>query len=128
MLQLVDSDLDRLQERNPHFHPSSYDFVIQALNVVLQQLQQPRHVSAQELADGVRILALARYGILARQVLEYWGIRDSDDVGRVVFAMVELGILVMEDGDRIEDFSGAFDFEHAFEQNYPWTASGETRH
>ena len=44
------------------------------------------------------------------------------DVGRVVFAMVEQGILIKQDGDQPEDFADVFDFEEAFEANYPWEA------
>ena len=122
-LQFADEVLDRLQERYPRFHARSYVFVLQALHQVIQTLEAPRHVSGQELAEGVRELALDRFGPMARSVLEHWGIHDTEDVGRVVFAMVEQGILIKQDGDQPEDFSGVFDFEEAFElNNYPWDA------
>jgi uncharacterized repeat protein (TIGR04138 family) len=121
-LQFADEVLDRLQERNPRFHARSYIFVLQALHSVIQGLDAPRHVTGQELAEGVRELALERFGPMARTVLEHWGIHDTDDVGRVVFAMVEQGILIKQDGDHQEDFRNVFDFEEAFELNYPWEA------
>ncbi len=121
-LQFADEVLDRLQERYPRFHGRSYVFVLQALHHVIQSLEEPRHVSGQELAQGVRELALERFGPIARTVLEHWGIHDTEDVGRVVFAMVEQGILIKQDGDHPEDFSDVFDFEEAFELNYPWNA------
>jgi uncharacterized repeat protein (TIGR04138 family) len=96
--------------------------VLQALHHVIQSLEEPRHVSGQELAEGVRELALDRFGPMARTVLEHWGIHDTEDVGRVVFAMVEQGILIKQDGDQPEDFSDVFDFEEAFELDYPWDA------
>ncbi len=122
-LQFADEVLDRLQERYPRFHARSYVFVLQALHQVIQTLEEPRHVTGQELAEGVRELALDRFGPMARSVLEHWGIHDTEDVGRVVFAMVEQGILIKQDGDQPEDFSDVFDFEEAFElNNYPWDA------
>lgn len=121
-LQFADEMLDRLQERNPRFHASSYIFVLHALHSVISSLETPRHVTGQELAEGVRKLALDRFGPIARTVLEHWGIHDTDDVGRVVFAMVEQGILIKQDGDQPEDFTDVFDFEEAFERNYPWEA------
>jgi len=121
-LQFADEVLDRLQERYPRFHPRAYMFVLEALHHVIQSLEEPRHVSGQELAEGVRELALDRFGPMARTVLEHWGIHDTEDVGRVVFAMVEQGILIKQDGDHPEDFSDVFDFEEAFELNYPWDA------
>ncbi|MBM4184676.1 MAG: hypothetical protein FJ207_10780 [Gemmatimonadetes bacterium] len=121
-LQFADEVLDRLQERNPRFHPHSYIFVLQALHHVIHSLEAPRHVTGKELAGGVRELALERFGPIARTVLQHWGIHDTDDVGRVVFAMVEQGILIKQEEDQLEDFTGVFDFEEAFDLNYPWGA------
>jgi len=121
-LEFADEVLDQLQERNPRFHARSYLFVLQALHSVIQTLDEPRHITGRELTEGVRELALGRYGPMARTVLEHWGIHSTEDVGGVVFAMVEQGILIKQDGDRPEDFADVFDFEEAFEANYPWAA------
>jgi uncharacterized repeat protein (TIGR04138 family) len=119
-LQFQEEILDQLQERNPRFHTRCYGFVMMALQSVIQSLEEPRHISGRELTEGVRELAIGRYGLLAKAVLEHWGIHGTEDVGRVVFAMVEQGLLVKEDDDRPEDFQDLFDFEEAFETNYPW--------
>jgi uncharacterized repeat protein (TIGR04138 family) len=121
-LEFADEVLDQLQERNPRFHARSYLFVLEALHSVIQSLDEPRHITGRELTEGVRELALGRYGPMARTVLEHWGIHSTGDVGGVVFAMVEQGILIKQDGDQPEDFADVFDFEEAFEVNYPWEA------
>ncbi|MCH7992020.1 MAG: hypothetical protein IIC35_06350 [Gemmatimonadetes bacterium] len=121
-LRFADEVFEQLQERNPRFHVRSYLFVLQALHSVIRSLDEPRHISGRELTEGVRELAISQYGPLARTVLEHWGIHETEDVGRVVFAMVEQGILIKQDEDRPEDFADLFDFEEAFELNYPWAA------
>ena len=121
-LQFADEVLDQLQERNPRFDTSAYFFVLAALHSVIHSLDEPRHISGRELADGVRRLALERFGPMARTVLAHWGICATEDVGGVVFALVEQGILVKQDEDRPEDFADVFDFEEAFELSYPWEA------
>ena len=121
-LQVADDVLNQLQERNPRFHARSYQFVLQALHSVIRTLDEPRHISGRELTEGVRELAMGQYGPLARTVLEHWGIHETEDVGRVVFAMVEQGILVKQDDDHEADFTDLFDFEETFERNYPWQA------
>ena len=121
-LQFADDVLNQLQERNPRFHARSYQFVLQALHSVIRTLDEPRHISGRELTEGVRELAMGQYGPLARTVLEHWGIHETEDVGRVVFAMVEQGILVKQDDDHEADFTDLFDFEETFERNYPWQA------
>jgi len=121
-LQFADDVLEELQEKHPWFHPRAYMFVLQALHGVIGRLESPRHITGPELAEGVRRLALDQFGPMARTVLEHWGIHRTEDMGRVVFAMVEHGILVKQDGDRPEDFADLFDFEEAFELSYPWNA------
>ena len=123
-LQFAEEILDQLQERNPRFHTKAYFFVLAALHSVLQKLEAPRHITGRELALGGRELALARYGPMARPVLGHWGIHRTADVGLVVFALVEQGILVKQEEDRLEDFADVFDFEEAFDLGYPWEAGG----
>ncbi len=115
--------LAQLQERNPRFHRLAYIFLIDALHAVIAGMDERRHISGQELVEGVRGLAMERFGPLARTVLEYWGISTTDDLGEIVFALVDIGVLVKQENDRPEDFEDLFDFEEVFENNYPWTVA-----
>lgn len=118
--QFAETVLERLQDRNPRFHGKAYLFLLSALHSVLAELEEPRHISGVELARGVRVLALEQYGPMARTVLGHWGIHSTEDLGEIVFAMVECGVLVKQEEDRREDFQGLFDFEEVFEREYPW--------
>jgi uncharacterized repeat protein (TIGR04138 family) len=118
---LDDATVDRLRERNPRYHESAYLFVLSALHHVIEGLPEPRHISGRELAQGVRDLAIVRFGPMARTVLEHWGVRATTDVGEIVFALVECGILIKQDEDTPADFANVFDFDEAFEQDYPWS-------
>lgn len=123
-VDFADEILDRLKTRNPRFDGQAYLFLLSSLQRVIREMEKPRHISGPELAAGARTLALERFGLLARTVLEHWGIHSTEDLGEIVFALVEAGILVAEPGDRIEDFRGLFEFEEAFDRNYPWAAAG----
>jgi uncharacterized repeat protein (TIGR04138 family) len=112
--------MDRLRERHPRFHETAYLFILSALQYVLERVPEPRHLSGAELAEGVRDLALERFGPMARTVLEYWGIHSTMDLGELVFALVDCGILIKQEDDEPEDFADVFDFEEAFERDYPW--------
>ena len=120
---LDDATLDRLRSRNPRYHESAYLFVLSALHHVIERLPEPRHISGRELATGVRDLSVLRFGPMARTVLEYWGVRETADVGDIVFGLVECGVLIKQDDDTLKDFDGVFDFDDAFEQDYPWGES-----
>ncbi len=119
-VQFAEDVLDLLQEKHPRFHGKAYLFLLSALQEV-QGLEKPRHISGPELADGVRRLALGRFGPLSRTVLQHWGIHSTEDLGDIVFALVECDVLIRQEGDSPEDFRDVFDFEEAFEQDYPWS-------
>jgi uncharacterized repeat protein (TIGR04138 family) len=119
-LQFADDVLERLREKNPRYQAEAYLFLLSALHTIMESLEQPRHISGPELVEGVRDLALERYGLLARTVLEHWGVHTTEDLGELVFALVDCGILTKEDRDTPADFCELFDFEDAFERDYPW--------
>ena len=118
--QFAEEILEKLQSKCPRFHGKAYLFLLSALHSVLADLDEPRHISGEELAHGVRELALKQYGPMARTVLGHWGIHETDDLGDLVFAMVECGVLVKREEDSREDFHSLFDFEEVFERDYPW--------
>lgn len=119
--------LDRLRSRNPGYHETAYLFVLSSLHFTIERLPEPRHISGRELAGGCRDLALQRFGPLARSVLAFWGIHCTRDLGEIVFALVECGILVKQDGDSPADFDAVFDFEHELEHAYPWAVPASLR-
>ncbi|MFZ4576133.1 MAG: Minf_1886 family protein [Phycisphaerales bacterium] len=73
-----------------------------------------RHVTGHQLCLGLRDFALIQYGRLARTVLRRWTIESTDDFGRIVYAMVEAGIMRKNEDDSLEHFRGVFDFDEAF--------------
>jgi uncharacterized repeat protein (TIGR04138 family) len=72
------------------------------------------HVSGQELCLGLRDYAINRYGLLARTVLRRWNIDATDDFGKIVFALVDAGLMRKTERDNLEDFQGVFDFDEEF--------------
>lgn len=122
-LAFRDGVMDRIRLRDARYDERAYLFVLAALEFCQQRLPERRHLTGQELAAGCRDLALARYGVLARTVLEHWGIRTTADLGEVVFTLVDLGLLMSQPNDSKEDFVGAFDFHEAFDRDYPWNVT-----
>lgn len=69
-----------------------------------------RHLTAPELVEGMLDLATVRFGLMAELVLREWGLKSAEDVGRITFALIEVGVFSKQPTDRIEDFSGGPDF------------------
>lgn len=76
---------------------------------------QDMHVSGAQLCDGLRELALKKWGLLAGTVLRRWGVTATLDFGRIVFAMVENSLMSKTDDDRLDDFRDVYDFDEAFD-------------
>lgn len=113
---------DQIRLRETRYHEHAYLFVLAALEFHHTRLAERRHVDGRELATAVRDLALEKFGVMARLVLEHWGIRATADVGDIVFTMVDLGLLMTQPNDSRLDFVNVYEFDQAFERAYPWSA------
>jgi uncharacterized repeat protein (TIGR04138 family) len=122
-LAFRDGVMDRIRIREPRFDEHAFLFVLSALEFAQGRQTERRHLSGRELADACRDLALARYGVLSRLVLEHWGVTSTAHFGDIVFALVDLGLLLAQPTDTRDDFVDIFDFAVAFDRNYPWNVS-----
>lgn len=110
------------------YPPEAYAFIQQGLSFTVQRLhgklkdpKASRHVSGQDLCDGLRELALAQWGRLARTVLRRWNITSTLDFGRMVFALVDAGLMQKTEDDSVDDFRNVYEFRAAFENEYQIT-------
>ena len=110
----------KIGERDGRFHERAYLFVLAALEYAQGRLPARRHLTGPELAWACRDFALEQFGLLARTVLEYWGVQSTEDLGRIVFMLIEVGLLASQPTDKIEDFDRVYQFADAFREGYPW--------
>jgi uncharacterized repeat protein (TIGR04138 family) len=108
-LQFADDVLARIRACDDRYHERAYLFVLAAIEYLQGRLEFRRHVSGGELAWACRDFALRQFGLFAPQVFQFWGVRSTTDLGRMVFTLVEVGLLSTQPGDRVEDFEGVFD-------------------
>ncbi|UCD74136.1 MAG: hypothetical protein JSV91_10135 [Phycisphaerales bacterium] len=93
-------------------------YTAQRVHENLESLSEDeRHVSGQQLCLGLRDFAIEKYGMLARDVLAHWNVDRTDDFGRIVFAMIDEGVMSRNDNDSMEDFRAVFDFAEAFSRD-----------
>ena len=118
-LQFADDLLARIRAHGGGYDDRGYLFVLATLEFLQNRLDVRRHVTGAELAWACRDFALEQWGLLAPQVLSHWGIHRTADFGRIVFVMVEVGLLAAQPGDREGDFAEVYDFPEAF-SSYQW--------
>ena len=119
-----DEMLDRLLAKDERYPRAAYHFVREGLDYTQHKIakisdaKEPRHVSGQELSDGMRQFALESYGPMAKMLLNEWGIHSTTDFGEIVFNLVENNLLAKTDKDTRDNFTGGFDFDEAFTAPY----------
>lgn len=109
--------------KDPRYAPAAYCFLYEALTYaqklfdkrVDSEDEAERHVTGQELLEGVRRYALEQFGPLAPTVFRAWGLKRSEDFGEMVFNLVEAGLMAKTDSDSLSDFADGFRFDEDFE-------------
>ncbi|MFM7180292.1 MAG: Minf_1886 family protein [Verrucomicrobiales bacterium] len=110
-------------EKDPRYDVDAYLFLRDALDFTIAGVprasqSRPRHVRGPELLGGFRDLALREFGPLARTVLEIWGIHRCEDIGEMVFGLIEVGAFGKTEEDTRQDFANGYDFEDAFRKPF----------
>jgi uncharacterized repeat protein (TIGR04138 family) len=106
------------------YPPHAFEFIHDGLDYTVAHAHasagpnESRHVTGQQLCQGLRELALARWGRMARTVLRRWNIISTLDFGRIVYEQIDAGQMQKVDEDSIDDFKNVYDFETAFESDY----------
>ncbi len=111
--------VEKLCREDKRYHAEAYAFLRDSLEATMKRRKKTRkeagsHVGAEELLDGFRLHALDEFGPMSLMVLNYWGVRTSEDVGNLVFNLVAAGVFGKTDEDTIESFREIFDFEEVF--------------
>ena len=119
-LQFADDVMGRIRARGGRYNERAYLFLLGTIEFLQSRLEVRRHVTAAELAWACRDFALQQYGLLAPVVLAHWGITRTDDLGRIVYTLVEVGLLVTQPGDHESDFNAVYEFTEAFGESYDW--------
>ena len=110
--------IDRIVAGDARYDREAYVFVKNALDFTAKQKKRKEevslHVTGQELLEGVRQYALKEFGPMVMTVFAYWGIRNCEDIGEIVFRLIRAGAFRKTDEDSIEHFKNGFSFREAF--------------
>jgi uncharacterized repeat protein (TIGR04138 family) len=121
---MLNESLRKLAVKDGRYSPEAFQFLFESLDAAVKLAGREnaegtdRHVSGQELLAGLRQCASEVFGPLAAEVWRAWGIHDSLDWGRIVFLLVEAGMLNRQENDSLDDFRHGFDFDEVFVDAY----------
>src|ERR1044072_3375087 len=89
--------LDSIVRSHPRYQRDAYVFLRDGLDFTTKQQKKAkgasiRHVSGPELLEGVRQYALKEFGPMVMTVFDSWGVHSSEDIGNMVFNLINAGI------------------------------------
>ena len=73
-----------------------------------------KHCSGEDILDEFKERALDQYGPLTYTVLTEWGIQSTEDIGEMMFNLVDAKRIQRDENDSADAFSGGYDFKEAF--------------
>ena len=119
----VEKLLEGILARDPRYTVEAYAFVRAGLDFTVRRLKTPRHVRGQELLEGIRQFSIEEFGPMTKTVLNGWGIQRTEDIGEIVFNLVETGLLGKTEEDNRADFANGYDFDEAFRKPFKPTTT-----
>jgi uncharacterized repeat protein (TIGR04138 family) len=111
--------LDNIAKDDGRFSPYAFKFVYEGLGYTGKKLlTKPRHISGRLLCEGLKKLALEKWGRLAMLVLNTWGVRTTLDFGEIVYLMIKYKWMSAQPTDTIDDFNDVYDFKTVFKDQF----------
>ena len=107
--------LEEIAKADGRYSPVAFKFVYDGLGHTIRNVsREPHHVSGQTLCEGLRQVALDKYGRLALLVLNSRGIHATRDFGEIVYTLIDHEWMSAQPTDTIDDFNAVYDFQSAF--------------
>ena len=121
-------EIIEILRRDRRYAYEAYEFVFEALSHTQQMVGrvpvggevpgEEHHVSPKEILEGAVDLARDEFGFLARTVFRQWGFHRTDDLGEVVFNLIDEGLLSKTDTDSRTGFHAVFDLDRALSEGF----------
>lgn len=134
--------IESIVAKDPRYHPDAYKLAMRAVGyaygyALSQQsvsgtTTAEAHVVAKEILESFRSLALMEFETDAKRRLNEWGVKSCEDVGEIVFNLIDAKLLGKQSSDCKEDFQNGYNFNEAFNDpklvgaiqkmkaRYPW--------
>jgi len=111
--------LEKIARNDGRFSPGAVRFVYDGLSyTVKKSVAEPSHVSGQALCEGLKQLAIEKWGRLAMLVLANWNIKTTRDLGEIVYLLIKHKWMSAQSADSIDDFNNVYDFKTVFKDQF----------
>ncbi len=108
-------NLEQIAKEDGRYSTQAVKFVYEGLTYTAKKTAaEPKHVNGQTLCDGLKKLAIKKWGRLAMLVLNVWGVKTTRDFGEIVYLMIKQKWMSTQPTDSIDDFNDVYDFKTVF--------------
>jgi uncharacterized repeat protein (TIGR04138 family) len=124
-------EITELVRRDRRYAYEAYEFIFEALGHTQKLVGKvpaadeapgmEHHVAGREILEGAVDLAREQFGFLAKTVFHQWGVRTTEDVGELVFNLIESNLLSKTDTDSRADFQDVCDLDRALTESFSIT-------
>jgi uncharacterized repeat protein (TIGR04138 family) len=128
-------EIAEIVRRDRRYAYEAYEFIFEALGHTQKMVGRvpatgevpghEHHVSGKEILQGAVDLARQEFGFLARTVFNQWGLRRTDDLGEIVFNLIEANLLSKTDADSRADFHEVFELDRALTEGFNIRLNGD---
>ena len=112
--------INAILSKDSRYRAEAYCLLRDVLHLAFKRRKKSRkekpslHVSHIELLNEFRTYVLKEFGPMGITVLHSWGIKNADDIGQMVFHLIEMGVLAKTEKDQLDAFAKGLDFQEAF--------------
>jgi uncharacterized repeat protein (TIGR04138 family) len=111
--------LEKIAREDGRFSPHAVRFVHEGLDYTSRKVVPKKsHITGQILCEGLKRLAVEKWGRLAMLVLNTWSVRTTRDFGEIVWLLIEHKWMSAQPTDSIDDFNDVYDFKTVFEDKF----------
>jgi len=111
--------LDEIAHEDGRYDPAAFRFVYEGLGYTVKNVtQEACHVSGQTLCEGLRQMAIEKYGRLALLVLNTWGLKTTRDFGQIVYTLIDHEWMSAQPTDTLDDFNDVYEFQATFKGQF----------
>jgi uncharacterized repeat protein (TIGR04138 family) len=77
-----------------------------------------KHVSGRQFLEGIKALLLRKFGPMTLPILDYWGVKNTEDFGNIVYNLEKFKVIAKDEDDQYETFKDVYDFQKVFDEGY----------
>jgi uncharacterized repeat protein (TIGR04138 family) len=112
-------NIEQIAKEDGRYPINAIKFVYEGLSYTAKKVaNEPKHVSGQILCEGLRKLALEKWGPLSLLVLNNWGLGSTRDFGEIVYLMIKNEWMSAQPSDAIDDFDDVYEFKTVFKDRF----------